>query len=413
MAAKVDISMQLTTFFEGLRTGVSCMRELRKSYNKQMAFDFNSLNFFRLDENKTSEIIAFFLNPHAGHGQGDAFLKCFCSKLLPQNLFILSPEDYATATVRTEESTDENRRIDIVVRFPKKRILIGIENKIWAMDQEEQLDHYAEYLEKESVGNYHLFYLTPYGDHPSQVSILKDKYEKLVEEEKISLLSHDIDIISVMDDFVQVCMADNVQAFLKEFQKYLKQQYRGEKEMDEKAIVEQFIVKKENMALALDIAQQIHAVKNELWKETVKQLEDWASNNSCSLVVKAHSYDAMSNLGKSLLLNINKACDHKWSFELRFDGNRNGLYHRLFVTTESMKSNILEQAQSKLGYKYKSEVDIDDWFTPYNGSWDTDLRIWKAMIDKPDDGDLNTFATAVIDEYKRIEGIMDSILASN
>ncbi len=78
MTNKIDIETQLTTFFEGLRSGVSCMKELRKSYDRKMAFDFNLLNFFCPGENKTSEILAFFINPHAAHGQGDAFLKCFC-----------------------------------------------------------------------------------------------------------------------------------------------------------------------------------------------------------------------------------------------------------------------------------------------------------------------------------------------
>jgi hypothetical protein len=47
---------------------------------------------------------------------------------------------------------------------------------------------------------------------------------------------------------------------------------------------------------------------------------------------------------------------------------------------------------------------------PYNGSLDKDFRIWEAMIDKPNGKDLNVFAEAVIDEYKRVEVIMDSIL---
>jgi hypothetical protein len=113
-------------------------------------------------------------------------------------------------------------------------------------------------------------------------------------------------------------MADNVQSFLREFQKYLKQQYRGEKEMDEKTIIEQFIVKKENMV----------------------------SKNSRSLTVKALSYEAMNKLGKSLLLSLKKIGNCKWSFELRFDGNGNGLYRRLLLQDESMRTNVLELAQT-------------------------------------------------------------------
>lgn len=46
-------------------------------YRKQLALDFNPLDFVRWNENKVSEIIAFFLDPHEAHGQSDLYLRMF------------------------------------------------------------------------------------------------------------------------------------------------------------------------------------------------------------------------------------------------------------------------------------------------------------------------------------------------
>lgn len=59
--------------------------------------------------------------------------------------------DYASAArcvVETEHVIDQNRRIDLVLRFGEAGDRwIGIENKPWAREQEDQLKDYAAYVQ--------------------------------------------------------------------------------------------------------------------------------------------------------------------------------------------------------------------------------------------------------------------------
>jgi hypothetical protein len=413
MTDKVDIKTQLTTFFEGLRSGVSCMKELRKSYDRKMAFDFNSLNFLRPGENKTSEILAFFLNPQAAHGQGDSFLKCFCSILLPKEVPRLVPEEYSTATVITEKSTDQNRRIDIVIKFPKEKIFIGIENKIWAEDQPDQLDHYTGYLEKESGGNYHLFYLTPYGHEPSQKSIKQKKYEDLVQDKKLSLLSYESDVISLLDGFIQVCMAENVQSFLREFQGYLKQQYKGEKVMDENGITRRVISEEKNWALALSVASQIDAVKNKIWEATSEQLQEWGKINKYEVKILVKEIQDMRPKWTSIV-QISEGSTSSWCLETQFDSrNLNGLLWLVRGTVPSVSNDVLQQVLPTLDYEDLNSEHQQIWnrvSSPFDGNWGSDFRPWEAMLGEANSEGLNAFGEAVVEEYKQVKVVMDSIL---
>ena len=63
--------------------------------------------------------------------------------------------------------------IDLLIENDSEKQAVVIENKIWAGDQEQQLQRYWEKLEKRGYPRYgiHLLYLTPFGDPPSKQSI--------------------------------------------------------------------------------------------------------------------------------------------------------------------------------------------------------------------------------------------------
>ena len=68
-----------------------------------------------------------------------------------------------SAVVYREFSIDDNRRIDIVIRTKER--LVPIEVKIYAGEQQNQCyDYYQKAI------NSHLFYLTRFGDFPSDYS---------------------------------------------------------------------------------------------------------------------------------------------------------------------------------------------------------------------------------------------------
>ncbi len=88
-----------------------------------------------------SRVFADLLNPHGRHGQNKLFLDAFSGKIGEDYQWISSANDW---NVGTEKQANGQRYIDIYLSSSSG--VIGIENKPWARDQENQISDYAEYL---------------------------------------------------------------------------------------------------------------------------------------------------------------------------------------------------------------------------------------------------------------------------
>jgi len=237
-AAKTEA--ELTSFFAGLHAGLNSLREVRATYDEQIAFNFNMLRFFNLGETKVSEILAFFLDPKKEHGQKAAFLRlCLEHFNLTDdaNTLLCADEEI---TIKCEDATKDNRRIDVTVSFRNAAFVIGIENKIYAKDQRNQVLDYCNDLEKRTHGNYKLLYLSPEGNLPSKESIDKSKLELLMATKKIQTVSYS-DVVALLKKYETVCHADNVREFIRQFQQYIKQEYLGESFMGETNFVADYL----------------------------------------------------------------------------------------------------------------------------------------------------------------------------
>lgn len=146
-------------------------------------------------ENTHSGILAEFLNPKGTHGLKHAFLEAFIAELqeIPKYKQI-ADFDVRNATIQTEVQTGDGR-IDILITDNKKNAIV-IENKIYAIDQPEQLKRYKEYAEDKYNKNYRILFLTLYGSDASEdssegVEYTRVSYEKHIIDwlEKCVLLS--------------------------------------------------------------------------------------------------------------------------------------------------------------------------------------------------------------------------------
>ncbi len=196
----------------------------KKEYDKYLATDFSFFEFFKLGENKISEVLAYFLDTNQSHGQGDLFLKEFLK------IFCDSKLEVAQIENTCEKIITEKRRIDIYIEI--KGLTIGIENKVWADDQVNQLKDYSRFLDEKSGGKYILFYLNPYGLEPSEKSIDNKLKVRLQKQNKLKILSYKNDIIKLINNWLIVCEADNGSNFLKEFKKYLESKFLGKKTLN-------------------------------------------------------------------------------------------------------------------------------------------------------------------------------------
>ncbi len=126
-----------------------------------------AFNIFRLLRKETDKVnlhsrfLAELLNPKGSHGMGAAFLVLFLKRCG------ISPADFHVPTARTLRERD---RIDILIRNDQQAIII--ENKIWAGDQDRQLERYAEIVARWHL-KWYIFYLTPFGHEPSTESLGK------------------------------------------------------------------------------------------------------------------------------------------------------------------------------------------------------------------------------------------------
>lgn len=274
MIPNTTASTDFTDFFSAVKTKIQLTKEVKNIYGKTLSPGFNAFDFWSINENKVSEILAFFLNPHASHHQGDIFLKKFIKRF--ELDFVYTKEDIIK--VKCEDRTDSNRRIDIVISKNIRENVIGIENKIHSStpDQENQVSDYLKHLSELSTsGKYCLLYLSPLDKKISSNSISEEDVIKYTGENKLKLINYQEDIINLVHSFSLSCESERVRYFLIEFEKKLKQMYTGEDSIEDNKFITEYILEKpENLAVTIKIAQNLIQVKQVLKQRFEQQLKE-------------------------------------------------------------------------------------------------------------------------------------------
>ena len=145
--------------------------------------DFNIFSILRMETdevNTHSRFIAELLNPKGSHSQGEKFLVLFVKyfnklkKVEDNSNFLGAPITLnpKKAVVEVEKyiapkTEIEGGRLDIAVSEGRENF-ICIENKIYAGEQENQMERYYNYVKK-SAKQYHIFFLTLFGDKPTSI----------------------------------------------------------------------------------------------------------------------------------------------------------------------------------------------------------------------------------------------------
>ena len=156
--------------FQRLCVGMGHLQEQAAAAERSEAPRFNLFHLFAIasDEVRThSAMLAELLNPSGRHGQGSLFLEGFVAACRARDAdFPALPAAAGTCLwlVETEKWTPLGN-LDIVVSCPILRYRFVIENKIYATEQLNQLQRYAEWLSW--GGRYYdaqaLIFLTPKG----------------------------------------------------------------------------------------------------------------------------------------------------------------------------------------------------------------------------------------------------------
>ena len=183
--------------------------------------------------------------------------------------------------VKCEDRTKDSRFIDITVFFEKAKFAVGIENKIFARDQNKQVEDYCNELERRTQGNYKLLYLSPDGHTPSEASIEKNKLESL--SDKIRIISYS-DIAGLLLKYETVCRADNVRGFIRQFQQYIKQQYLGEAFMGENNFVSNYLrAHPEILKHADALRNEVESLKPECFNAFWNKVAEYLNSQAISI----------------------------------------------------------------------------------------------------------------------------------
>jgi len=214
---------RLTNFFQPLIFRYRVAKEIEKQTDRYLASDFNLIEIMGPDENKLSDIIALLIDPNGAHGQGKVFLEKFLKEILKQIKkqtsnpqlqdinTLLSCKISVSRESFTTQIENQNRRIDLTVEFKNPKndkevvFVIGIENKPWAGEQENQLEDYREHLDKISGNDYLLIYLS--GLKREAESIKPETKEKLKQKGKFLETNYYKLLIPWLKECIKECEA--------------------------------------------------------------------------------------------------------------------------------------------------------------------------------------------------------------
>jgi hypothetical protein len=344
--------MEETIILENLirtvKSKIESHNEFKKEYDKQLAFDFNFLNFFFVGENKISEILGYFLNPKEKHGQSTAFLSEFIK------LFFIEDIDLSEAYVVCEHCIDNNRRIDLFIKL-KDRV-IAIENKLWAVDQINQLNDYSKYLDKISGGKYLLLYLNPEGSYPSINSMRNESMLQLQQNKQFDIISYKLHILELIDKWILICNAEKVTQFLKQFREYLKTKFYGSKTMNITSKMKELILSNQTeVETLIEAYKEIERKQTQTLDNVGAILNSTVFHERNFKIEKVGSFNwegfrvykiGISNANNKIWIQLVK---DKINLELNYYfENGSDLQFKEFIDKEKISKRILDRNLSKI-----------------------------------------------------------------
>ena len=319
------------------------MNKSQERFSAQLAPDFKMLSILGSDELALSKYFALLLNPRGEHGQGSLFLDLFLQQFdIPS---WLRKEELVNCKVTLEKQTNAMRRIDIFLQF--KSGVIGIENKPWAVEQNNQLNDYKDFLKSsvKQMDNYLLIYIC----NSSPSSLDSDKQSSNFAQMSFA------QILKWLGQCMQYTQALNVRVFIEELQKIIRTEVNGELDMSlESVLVNTILSDKNHLEAMFDVCNVAESIKQKLIKQLEEQLLDEIKSNHPSWILEFYMGD-LKKKWSGFNIQFNKSHDFKLVFE--FDGvELQKLYWGIGKKEQSTQRNsvIWERIQSHMEVHFGS-----------------------------------------------------------
>ena len=280
-----DSADELKAALAPIAAKLSEIDEKRQQVELKLASNFSIFDPIKYDENVISRIIAHLLDPKGSHSQGSSFLKAYLQMLCKENY-----EKYNTnkikeilknqslvdeAYVRCEDSTKDGGRIDITVFFDASK-KFGIENKLTAGDQKDQV---LKYLESLPDGGF-LVYLSiedPEKKLGKEWSITKKEAEFERGRGRLFLTKYDPHMSRWIDKCLIIAKSDKIRWYLAEIKQLVTTNFSdgGNSQMESNnEVMEIFLKDERSFKAALMAASYIGRMKEQLAQNYLEHIQD-------------------------------------------------------------------------------------------------------------------------------------------
>lgn len=399
---------EIEKLLKNVANKIAALNEAKRMYANKLAPDFNIFDYLRGDEMGLSRCIASLLNPKGTHGQGNLFLKEFLKlidNVLSENELIEKWTDTVTdgCQVDLEKQANGKRRIDVYLRFNNGEI-IGIENKPWACDQEDQLKEYADYIKNQiKPSKWLLIYLSNFNPANSEYSISTPQRKELEKSGNFIWLNY-AELVEWLEFCAQISKALSVRVFIEELAKFVQTKINGDLDMSDATEVKNIILKSaENLKSAFQVSKVIRNVKESLIELFHNDLKKKLEEKSLILVW----HESMSKSWKSgcsFGVKFNNSQNAYLRFEFEYSGLHN-LYWGIKRENEQIDfdepawndihvlMNEFGSSRKNVRWAWWNYIDDNQEFSSDYRYWDTSEAPWVSMM--PETNESEKLATKI------------------
>ena len=227
--AAAEHQASLRSFFSGLAPAIAMANEAQRRLDRVAATSFSVFHYFKENEHRMSAIFADLLRPDGSHGQGTTFLQLFLEEIDRGGKDSIRKRgcygSLEQCSVYTEYATSKRRLIDIVLKLGD--MWIGIENKPWAGEQPEQVQHYLCFLQNQRDKGACVLYLSGSGEDSKTIKDDKRKHYLTIPYNSYTS-GNGPSVAHWIAECWSRCEADQVRWFLKDLQEYVKRNFGAE-----------------------------------------------------------------------------------------------------------------------------------------------------------------------------------------
>lgn len=387
---------QTRELLDAVRIRSASIQEAQRRYADQLAPGFHLVEHLRNDEMALSRYLALLLDTRGTHAQGDLFLRHLIERLGPSAAWI-NPDELVS--VMLEQQANGQRRLDIYLVF--RNGVLGIENKPWADDQQDQLRDYAGFLKASAAGgNWLLVYVC--NEEPSEYSIDHEALQVLADEGHYGRFD-----CRQLAEWLEYCAcfarAPKVRLFAEELARYVRREINGEMEMTEVEEIKNLILEKnEHVESAFQVAASLGRLKEQLLAELKDELGRTLQALDMSLV-----WDEEPLRRGNCYAGFGARLHPAHQLHLRFEFGASGLNslewgickNRADIAIDPAKAAAIRGAMKKIcaGNEsewwpwYPGQGPQDDVLSPDERNWFSNPIPWLRIRDKSEQGFVKRF----------------------